>query len=138
MLTLYKFRAFLGLILCLIAGFCPFLKVPVKGNWNLYQSDPRLFFITYTIIALGVFAVVIRKAGFFRFTAWVHFIWFILAAAAVWFKSNHYFNFGFADRLLAKTIHYQWGWIVWLVGVLFMLFSVQRGRNLGNQVPQNV
>lgn len=129
MLTIRKFRVYIGVLLCLIAGFCPMLKVPIKGNWNLYQTDSRLFIITYAIIALCILCFFIRKLSAFRFMVIVLFVWYVVALAAVWFKSSNYFDFKFIDRLLFKTISFQWGWIVLLVGILFLLFSVKRDAN---------
>lgn len=126
MLVVNKFRAWLGIFLGLVAGFCPMLKVPIKGNWNLYQSDARLFFITYTIIALLAFCLFIRKIGAYKFMTRVMAIWYVLAVAAVWFTSNNYTKNGFANKLIGKVVHFQWGWIVLLVGVIFILFSVKK------------
>jgi len=136
MLVLNKFYAWLGILLCLIAGFCPMLKVKILFelvNWNLYKTDIRLFLITYVIIAVAALFLFARKLAAFRFMSIVMLVWYLLSVLAVYFKSNHYFGFKLADRLLGKTIHFQWGWIVLLVGVLFMLFSIKRGRNMAAQ-----
>lgn len=130
MLILNKFRAWLGVFLCLISGFCPMLKVPIKGNWNLYQSDARLFFLTYALISISVLFLFVRKASIFRFMSFVMSMWFVLAVAAVYFTSNNYTKYGFANKLIGKVVHFQWGWIVLLVGIIFMLFSTKRGENL--------
>jgi hypothetical protein len=130
MLIVSKFRAWVGILLCIIASFCPMLKVPIKGNWNLYQSDARLFFITYAIIALAVLCLFIRKVGAFKFMSFVMAIWYVLAVIAVYFTAHNYTKYGFANKLIGKVVHFQWGWIVFLVGVLFMLFSVKRGEKL--------
>lgn len=126
MLVVQKFRVYIGLLLCFIAGFCPMLKVPIKGNWNLYETDYRLFFITYGLLAICFLFFMIRKLAGFRMMVILLFIWYILALAAVWFKSSNYFNMKFVDKLLSKTISFQWGWIVLLVGILFLMFSVRR------------
>jgi len=126
MLVLNKFRAWLGILLCVVASFCPMLKVPIKGNWNLYQSDARLFLITYAIIGLSILILFIRKAGAFRFMSVVMGIWYILAVGAVYFTANNYTKYGFANKLIGKVVHFQWGWIVFLVGVIFMLFSARK------------
>jgi len=130
MLILNKFRAFVGVLLCIIASFSPMLKVPIKGNWNLYQSDARLFMITYAIIVISVLFLFIRKAGAFRFMSFVMSIWYVLAVVAVYFTANNYTKYGFANKLIGKVVHFQWGWIVFLVGVLFMLFSTKRGDKI--------
>ncbi|MNJ05618.1 hypothetical protein D3C73_1670510 [compost metagenome] len=49
-------------------------------------------------------------------------------AAAVWFKVNNYFGSKFFDKMLSKTIHFQWGWIVLLVAVLLLATSVKKER----------
>ncbi|UKT64623.1 hypothetical protein [Pedobacter mucosus] len=130
MLILNKFFAWVGVLLCVIASFCPMLKVPIKGNWNLYQSDARLFLITYAIIGIAVLFLFIRWLGAFRFMTFVMAIWYVLAIAAVYFTSNNYTKYGFANKLIGKVVHFQWGWIVLLIGVLFMLFSVKRGQKI--------
>lgn len=60
MIIIRKNLALSGLILCLLAGMLPMLKVPIKGNWNLYQTDAALFFITYMLI--GVTGLLFCKA----------------------------------------------------------------------------
>jgi predicted membrane channel-forming protein YqfA (hemolysin III family) len=129
MLIVNKVNAYIGLLLALIAAsIAPILKVPIKGNWNLYQTDIRLFFITISIIALVALTLFVRQLKAFRIMSFVLFFWTLLMAAAVYFKSNNYFNSKFFDKVLAKTIHYQWGWIVMLVAVLLLVTSVRKMR----------
>ncbi|MEJ5996173.1 hypothetical protein WG904_17220 [Pedobacter sp. Du54] len=129
MLIVNKINAYIGLLLTVIAiTVCPMIKVPFKGNWVLYQTDQSLFIISFAIIGIAGLCLFVRKLGAFRLMSFVLFIWSLLMAAAVYFKSNHYFESKFFDKLLAKTIHYQWGWIVLLVGVLLLLTSVKKER----------
>ncbi len=129
MLVIKKINAYIGLLLATIAiSICPMIKVPLKGNWNLYQTDERLFFISFAIIGITGLCLFVRKLGAFRLLAFVLFIWSALMAAAVYFKTNNYFDSKFFDKLLAKTIHYQWGWIVLLVAVLLLITSVKKER----------
>lgn len=131
MLIVNKVNAYIGLILAIIAAtICPMIKVPFKGNWNLYQTDQRLFVITIAIIGLASLCLFVRKLAMFRVLSILLIIWGLLMAAAVYFKSNHYFNSRFFDKVLAKTIHYQWGWIVLLVAVLLLATAVKKGENL--------
>lgn len=131
MLIVKKVNAYIGLLLAVIAaGICPMIKVPFKGNWNLYQTDSRLFFITFAIIAFICLCLFVRQLKAFRLLSFVFLTWSLLMAAAVYFKTNHYFNSKFFDKVLAKTIHYQWGWIVLLVAVLLLVTSVKRGEKL--------
>jgi hypothetical protein len=127
MLTVNKINAYLGLFLAVVAAsIAPIIKVPIKGNWNLYQTDSRLFFITSTIIALTAFVLFIRKIVAFKFFTRLLFVWSLLMAVAVYFKSNHYFGAKFFDKIVASTITYQWGWLVLLVAVLMLLISVKK------------
>ena len=129
MLVIKKINAYIGLLLAVIAiTICPMIKVPFKGNWNLYQTDDRLFFISFAIIGITSLCLFVRQLNMFRLLSFVLFVWSLLMAAAVYFKSNHYFNAKFFDKVLAKTIHYQWGWIVLLVAVLLLVTSVKKGN----------
>lgn len=130
MLVLNKFVAWLGILLCIIASFCPILKVPIKGNWNLYQSDAKLFFITYALISIAVFFLFIRKVAAFRFMSFAMAIWYVLALIAVYFTAHNYTKYHLANKFIGKVVHFQWGWIVLLVGILFMLYSVKRGEKV--------
>ena len=135
MLIVKKVNAYIGLLLATIAAcVSPIIKVPIKGNWNLYQTDSRLFFITISIIALTALTLFVRQLKAFRILSFVMFFWALLMAAAVYFKSNNYFNSKFFDKVLAKTIHYQWGWIVMLVAVLLLVTSVRKMRLEQNKV----
>lgn len=129
MLIVNKINAYIGLLLAVIAiSICPMIKVPFKGNWNLYQTDDRLFLISIAILGITSLCLFVRQLGAFRLLSFVLFVWTILMAAAVYFKSNHYFDSKFFDKVLAKTIHYQWGWIVLLVAVLLLMTSVKKER----------
>lgn len=129
MLIVNKINAYLGLLLAVIAiSICPMIKVPFKGNWNLYQTDSRLFFISIAIIGITSLCLFVRQLSTFRLLSFVLFVWSLLMAAAVYFKTNHYFDSKFFDKVLAKTIHYQWGWIVLLVAVLLLITSVKKER----------
>ena len=129
MLVIKKINAYIGLLLAVIAiTICPMIKVPFKGNWNLYQTDDRLFFISFAIIGITSLCLFVRQLNMFRLLSFVLFVWSLLMAAAVYFKSNNYFNAKFFDKVLAKTIHYQWGWIVLLVAVLLLVTSVKKGN----------
>lgn len=132
MLILRKTNAYLGLILAVIAiSMAPMLKVPVKGNWNLYQTDSRLFFISLAIVAFTAFCVLLKQIRAFRFFTFVLLIWSLVMAAAVWFNANNYLSekvvfHKMLNKVLSKTIAYQWGWIVLLVAVLLLVTSVRK------------
>lgn len=129
MLIVNKPMAFIGLILVFVAGFCPMLEVKILVkwiSWGLYKTDIRLFLITYSLIAITALCFFIRQLKAFRLLTRVMFIWVLLMAAAVYFKSTHYFGMKIADNLLGKAIHFQWGWIILLIGAILLLFSVKK------------
>ena len=126
MYILRKPIALLGIALSALSTiFCPFLKVPIKGNWNLYDTDTSLFLITLGILGLNVLFFVSRKIALFRVTSIVYLIWSILGLIAVYFKINNYFGMKLVDGLLAKTLHIQWGWAVLILSALVMVWSIK-------------
>ncbi|MEJ5148667.1 MULTISPECIES: hypothetical protein [Sphingobacterium] len=130
MIIIRKSLALSGLILCLLAGMLPMLKVPIKGNWNLYQTDTALFFITYMIIGITALLFFVRQLTGYRLMTRVAAVWYLISISAVFFKINNYFGWGFADRLLSKSIHMRWGWIVYLVGIALLLLSVKKVKQI--------
>jgi len=130
MIIIRKSLALSGLILCLLAGMLPMLKVPIKGNWNLYQTDAALFFITYMIIGITALLFFVRQLTGYRLMTRVAAVWYLISISAVFFKINNYFGWGFADRLLSKSLHMRWGWIVYLVGIALLLLSVKKVKQI--------
>jgi len=118
--------ALTGIFISAIAPvFLPFLKVPVKGNWNLYQTDVSLFFVTYGLLALCVLAFFLRKVTFYRLSSRLFLGWCVIGFFAVYFKINNYFGMKFVDGLLSQTLHLKWGWIALFVGALIIVLSVK-------------
>lgn len=131
MLILRKYTALLGIALSALSTiFCPFLKVPIKGNWNLYETDTSLFLITLGILGLLVLFFVLRKITLFRFTAILYLCWTVLGLVAVYFKINNYFGMKLVDGLLSKTLHIQWGWAVLIGSALIVVFSVNKVKEI--------
>lgn len=128
MFILNKTTAFSGLAMVSIAGLCPILKVKIIFqwvNWNLYQTDTRLFLITYAFIALLGLTYFVRQLKAYRLLTRAMFVWVLVMIAAIYFKSTNYFGLKIADELLGKAIHFQWGAIVFFVGATLLLFSVK-------------
>ena len=127
MYILNKAFAWLGIaIAALSTVFCPFVKAPLVGRWNLYQTDLILFFITHGILAVAVIFLFMRKVSLFRWMTWIFAGWCVLGLTAVYFKINNYFGVKFFDGILAKTLHIQWGWFFLFVGAVILLFSVRK------------
>ncbi|MEE1944976.1 hypothetical protein VRU48_07655 [Pedobacter sp. KR3-3] len=129
MLVVKKINAYIGLLLATIAiTISPMLRIPLKGNWTLYEADPRLLYISMAVLGLTALLLFIRALGAFRVMAIITLIWSVLMVIAVWFKVHNYFGSKFFDRMLSKTIHFQWGWIVLMVGVILLATSVKKER----------
>lgn len=132
---MYIFRkkiALIGICLAVLSTvFCPFLNVLFAGNWNLYQVDVNLFLITNVILAMLLLFAIVEKPTFFRLLSILFLLWTLLAPAAVYFKTNNYFGMKLTDGLLAKTIHFQWGWLVLicLAGLLLLCVSKPKPIN---------
>lgn len=133
MLIVNKIMAFFGLTLVAIAGLCPILKVKIIFqwiNWNLYQTDTRLFLITYAFVALIALTFFVRQLKAYRLLTRAMFVWVLVMIAAIYFKSTNYFGLKMADNILGKAIHFQWGAGVFLVGALLLLFSVRNNKTM--------
>ncbi|MCA5005957.1 hypothetical protein [Sphingobacterium bovistauri] len=131
MYILRKPIALFGIVLSAVSTvFCPFLKVPIKGNWNLYDTDTSLFLITLGFLGLAVLFFVMRKISLFRFVSIGYFFWTILGVIAVYFKINNYFGMKLVDGLLAKTLHIKWGWVVLILSALIMVLSVKKVKEI--------
>ena len=134
MYILQKPVALMGfLISAFVPLFTPFLKVPIKGNWNLYQTDTSLFALTYGILAICVLFFFLRKVSVSRIMTWVYAGWCVLGFTAVFFKINNYFGFKFFDGMLAKSLHLKWGWVALYIGAAVLLFSTRHVKALAEK-----
>ncbi len=134
MYILRKPFALVGMAMAGLAPiFLPFLKVPIKGNWNLYQTDIGLFVITYGILGLCVFAFFLRKVSFYTWASRLFLAWCVLGFGAVYFKINNYFGMKLVDGLLGKTLHLKWGWFFLFLAAIIMVVSVKQMRPLSNE-----
>lgn len=126
MKVLLKPLALLGFIVVFLSSiFCPFLNIPLKKDWNLYQVDTSLFLITMGILGLTVLLFFMRKLRGFQIASYVLLGWMILALGAVYFQINNYFGTKLIDGLISKAVTLSWGWLVIFVGVIMICFSVR-------------
>ncbi|GGH04508.1 hypothetical protein FAZ19_05600 [Sphingobacterium alkalisoli] len=129
MYILNKPLAWIGIgIGALSTVFCPFLKVPLVGNWNLYQTDVNLFGLSIGLLALSVALLFIRKVNAFRIVTWIFAGWTVIGFVAVYFKINNYFGMKIVDGMLAKTLHLKWGWFFLFLSALILMLSVRKLR----------
>ena len=130
MRSLNKPLALIGFFVVFFSAiFCPFLKVPLQANWNLYQVDTALFMITNGLLGLSVLLFFMRKLSAFRISACVLIAWIILSFILVFFQINNYLGFKLIDGLLSKTLNIKWGWGVLFLGALLILFSVGKNKH---------
>lgn len=133
MYFLRKPLALIGMAMAALSPvFLPFLKVPIKGHWNLYQTDISLFVITYGLLGLCVFAFFLRKVSFYTWASRLFLGWCVLGFAAVYFKINNYFGMKVIDGLLGKTLHLKWGWFFLFLGAIIMVISVKQLKPLAS------
>jgi len=126
MYILFKPLAILGTVMVATSAlFCPFLRIPLVGNWNLYQTDIRLFLITYVMLVLCVFLFFFRKIRAYRIATFILGGWSVLAFIAVYFTINNYFGLKLIDGMISKAITLKWGWLVFFLGILLMFFSTR-------------
>lgn len=131
MRNLNKPLALIGFFVVFFSAiFCPFLKVPLKANWNLYQVDTALFMITNGLLGLSVLLFFMRKLNAFRISALALIAWIILSFTLVYFQINNYIGLKFLDGLLSKTLNIKWGWGILLFGAILILLSVGKGRKV--------
>ena len=127
MYMIRKKIAFIGIIVAAVSTImCPFLKVVLVCNWNMYQTDENLFFITNGLLAIMLLFIFIQKTKLFNFFSKLFFVWCLLAVCAVYFKTNNYFGMSLADGVLSKTIHLRWGWIVLFGAAVVLLVSTSK------------
>lgn len=131
MYILHKYYAVIGIsIAALSTVFCPFLKVPLLGHWNLYQTDMFLFAITNGILALLILLFFIRNITAFRIVSYVFLAWCCFGLLGVYFKINNYFGMKLFDGMLSKTIHLKWGWFFLFIGALMVIMSVRKVKEI--------
>lgn len=127
-MTAKNYIALLGVLLVIVGGMCPMLKVPILGNWNYWDIDTVLATIVYTLCAIALLAAVTRKQGLLRFCGWFLLLMLIFTLTAVYFKANDYFSFIPLKKLAAaatRMIKFKWlGWGLMFAGALIViLFS---------------
>ena len=130
-MTVKNYTALLGVVLILVGGMCPMLRVPILGNWNYWDIDTVLASIVYSLSAIALLAAITRKQGLLRFCGWLLLLMLVFTLAAVYFKANDYFSFIPLKKLAAaasRMIKFKWlGWGLMFAGsFIIILFS---GKN---------
>ncbi len=126
-----NYIALSGVILVIIGGMCPMLRIPIIGTWNYWAIDTVLASLVYTFAAIALLAAVTQKQGLLRFCGWVLMLVLLFTLGAVYFKANNYFDFIPMKKLAAaasRMIRFQWiGWGLMFGGTfLIILFSGEK------------
>lgn len=123
-----NYIALLGVILVIVGGMSPMLRIPVIGNWNYWKIDTILASVVYTLAAIGLLSAITQRQGLLRFCGWSLLLVLLFTLTAVYFKANDYFSFIPLRKLAAaasRMIRFQWsGWGLMFAGTfLIILFS---------------
>ena len=131
-MTAKNYTGLLGVLLVIVGGMCPMLKVPILGNWNYWDIDTVLASIVYTLSAIALLAAVTKKQGLLRLCGWLLLLMLIFTLTAVYFKANNYFSFIPLKKLAAaatRMIKFQWlGWALMFSGALLIILSSGRAK----------
>lgn len=124
-MTAKHYTSLLGVLLVIVGGMCPMLRVPILGNWNYWEIDTVLATIVYTLCAIALLASVTRKQGLLRWCGWSLLLMLVFTLTAVYFKANDYFSFIPMKKLAAaaaRMIKFQWlGWGLMFAGAFIVI-----------------
>ncbi len=136
-MTAKHYTGLLGVLLVIVGGMCPMLRVPILGNWNYWDIDTVLASIVYTLSAIALLAAVTRKQGLLRFCGWLLLLMLIFTLAAVYFKANDYFSFIPLKKLAAaasKMIKFRWlGWGMMFAGAFMIILFSKKDKVVVNK-----
>ncbi len=136
-----NYISLVGILLIIIGGMTPMLRVPILGNWNYWDIDTILASIVYALSAVALIAAVTRKQRLLRFCGWLLLIMLIFTLTAVYFKANDYFSFIPMKKLAAaasKMIKFKWtGWAMMFTGALMIILSSGRDKIVKKELIKN-
>lgn len=131
-MTAKNYTGLSGVMLVIVGGMCPMLRVPVLGNWNYWDIDIIIASIVYTLSAIALLAAVTRKQGLLRFCGWFLLLMLVFTLTAVYFKANDYFSFIPLKKLAAaatRMIKFKWlGWSLMFAGAFIIILSSGRDK----------
>lgn len=125
-------QGIVGSLMMAAGGFCPLLHVPVLGNWNYFDVDPRLATVFYVLVVLGLAGAFMQKTGLVKFAGWAAVVLVLITLAGIYFKVHDSFSFVHfkkAINLAASLVKYKWGWLVILAGSL-LLITVRKPKTI--------
>jgi hypothetical protein len=130
-MTFKNYTALLGVVLILVGGMCPMLRIPILGNWNYWDIDTILASTVYGLSAIALIAAVTRKQGLLRWCGYLLLLMLLFTLGAVYFKVNDYFSFIPMKKLAAaasRMIRFKWlGWGLMFAGSFLIILC--SGKN---------
>lgn len=137
-MTAKNYTGLLGVLLVIVGGMCPMLKVPILGTWNYWDVDTVLATIVYTLGTTALLAAVTRKQGLLRWCGWALLVMLLFTLTAVYFKANDYFSFIPMKKLAAaatRMIKFQWlGWSLMFAGAFIIILFSRKDKASVNPV----
>jgi hypothetical protein len=131
-MTAKNYTALMGVLLVLVGGMCPMLRVPILGNWNYWDIDMILASIVYGLSGVALLAAVSGKQGLLRLCGWLLLLMLVFTLTAVYFKANDYFSFIPLKKLAAaatRMIKFKWlGWGLMFAGVFIIILFSGKGK----------
>jgi hypothetical protein len=135
-MTAKNYTALLGVVLVLVGGMCPMLRVPILGNWNYWDIDTVLASIVYSLSAIALIAAVTRRQGLLRWCGYLLLLMLVFTLGAVYFKVNDYFSFIPMKKLAAaasRLIRFKWlGWGLMFAGSFLVILFSSKNKALVN------
>ena len=131
-MTAKNYTGLLGVLLVIVGGMCPMLRVPIFGNWNYWDIDTVLATIVYTLCVIALLAAVTRKQGLLHLCGWLLLLMLLFTITAVYFKVKDYFSFLILKNFAAtaaRMIKFQWiGWGLMFAGAFMIILSSRKNK----------
>lgn len=121
-------QGILGSFIMCLGGFCPLVHVPL-ANWNYFKVDENLAYAFFFLVALGFLASFLSKPKFLNILGWCVLALVVFTLFAIHFKSQNYFNFKLANKIIGSLVKYKWGWFVIVFGAL-MLVTIKKQKTV--------
>lgn len=131
-MTAKNYTSLLGVLLIIVGGMCPMLRVPIFGSWNYWDIDIVLATIIYTLCAIALLASVTRKQGLLHLSGWLLMLMLLFTITAVYFKVKDYFSFLILKNFAAtaaRMIKFQWlGWGLMFTGAFIIILTSRKDK----------
>ncbi|WP_316749485.1 hypothetical protein [Pedobacter gandavensis] len=114
-----KIQGVIGAVIMAVGGLCPLMRLPIIGNWNYFDVDPRLATALYVLVAVALLGSFINKTGLIKFAGWAVMALVAISLVGIYFKVHDSFGFLHFKNMVniaAGMVKLKWGWYVIVVG----------------------